>query len=108
MTDFINNINKISPSGVKYTEIENEGKGLVTFVVHIDLGIPFTSARSCICTAYVSTIKNDEYLTVTTKGCEHLVEKHMDKIGVDSIIPDCELNWYRLAPIYTEGKITGT
>lgn len=108
LNDFIVNLNHVSPKAATYTQIEHDSPYL-TFIVSIDLGIPFVSARTVPVVAYHSTIGDEEFFTVTTKGCEHLVEKHMDKIGRDAVIPGCEINFFRFSPqVDNEGNVCGT
>jgi hypothetical protein len=106
LNNFILNLNKVSPSQVLYTEIEHDTPHL-TFMVRVDLKIPFISARACPVIAYHCEEGEDFIFMVTTKGNEELCAKYKDMIG-DAVVAVCELNFFRCKPWYEGSKIIGT
>ena len=75
------------------------------------MGIPawILSPRSLVVTAYHTTLGDEEFLTVTDRGNSHYVEKHMDKIGTESVVPTCDINLFRLSPLLdSNGDTVGT
>ena len=73
------------------------------------MGIPFISARACPVTSYQSKVNDEDIFFITARGNDDLVEKYRNLIGESSVVPGCELNFFKFLPQFDScGNIKGT
>ncbi len=71
-------------------------------------GVPLVSCRSLINVNYVFNEGEDYYVIASTKGNEHLIEQHKDKIG-DDVIATMNVNYISMKPkLDSCGEVVGT
>lgn len=101
------NVKKIVPNEVKIQKIDSDGGN---FCVHqrVVPPVPLIRSRSLILT-YYSLMEDDTHIfMVSSKGNEHLLEKHKAEL-TDDIVAKLDVNCMRFAPKYDScGDLIGT
>jgi len=82
MANYCANVSKIAPPNVTYQDLGEDG-GCKVVWQRIDPQVIMISARSLMVTAYSKTEDDEEIFVLSTKGNEHLIAQHKDKLGSD-------------------------